>query len=128
MTATILIVGDAPVPPGTVGRVGRFESWNEAVSWFDSVLASALVGWRCTVIGPESAVRAARARALAAGAVDDEITMLVTDSGSRRVYCPSCGGLSTTRASAVRCSGCSIELVVGEHFSPVLAAHLGSPC
>ncbi|MGU3436065.1 dimethylamine monooxygenase subunit DmmA family protein [Actinomycetes bacterium M1A6_2h] len=128
MTATILIVGDAPVPPRIVGRVGRFETWDAALSWFDSELAAALVGWRCTVVGPESEVHAARARAIAAGAVDDEITTVVTERSNRRTYCPVCGHVTSTSTDAVRCSGCWLELVVGEHFSPVLAAYLGSPC
>jgi hypothetical protein len=128
VTATVLIIGDASVPQGIAGRTGRFQSWNDAEAWFDAELAAAVVGWRCTVIGPESAVRAAQARALGAGAVDDDITAVVTDRAERRVYCPPCGSVTTTTAPVVRCAGCSLELVVGEHFSPVMAAYLGSPC
>ncbi|TQS42123.1 dimethylamine monooxygenase subunit DmmA family protein [Cryptosporangium phraense] len=89
-------------------------------------VAAARVGWRLLVAGPEADVLRARAVALAGGAVDAEVTAVVTDDRTRRVWCAHCGTTTPTGDPSVRCSGCGRALVVHDHLSRRRAAYLGS--
>lgn len=94
----------------------------------ESALQRCRVGVRIVLAGSETEVYAARARALSAGAVEDELLLEVTDVERRRVYCAHCRTLSSTRSSigaTIPCRGCGRSLVVYHHFSRELSAYLG---
>jgi dimethylamine monooxygenase subunit C len=92
----------------------------------DEQLARARVGWRAMVCGPEIDIVRLQAQALAAGAVPGELTLAVTDTSARSVYCAHCAATTHTQhPGPVQCSGCGLGLVVRQHFSPRRAAYLG---
>lgn len=91
-------------------------------------LASAVVGIRVVLAGPEADVYTLRALALRMGAVDEEVFLLVTPDGSRRVHCPHCQSTTVTDRSVgevVVCTGCERSLVIYHHFSRRTATYLG---
>ncbi|WP_410872739.1 dimethylamine monooxygenase subunit DmmA family protein [Nocardia sp. A7] len=100
----------------------------------DAGLESARTGWRFLLVGAAAAVARIHARVLAAGAIDDEITIVVLDgddgfcAGTREVFCVHC---RTTTATGARiadtliCGGCGVEVVVYHHFSRRHHAYLG---
>jgi hypothetical protein len=112
-------------------------AWPEAV-WdvvvdgsyeaLDALLAEARVGMRFLVTGPEAEVYAVRARLREAGAIDEEISLLVTDRSRIRVYCAHCQHTHLHEArvnETVFCPGCRRRLIVHYHFSRQRAAYLG---
>lgn len=112
-------------------------TWPEAV-WdvvvdgsygaLDVLLAEARVGMRFLVTGPEAEVYAVRARLREAGAIDEEISLLVTDRSRIRVYCAHCQHTHLHEArvnETVFCPGCRHQLIVHYHFSRQRAAYLG---
>ncbi|GAA3392493.1 dimethylamine monooxygenase subunit DmmA family protein [Cryptosporangium minutisporangium] len=89
----------------------------------------ATVGWRLLLAGPEADVLRARAVAITGGAVDAELTVVVTDDRRRRVWCAHCG--STTEADVragddLPCADCGRTLSVHAHVSRHRAAYLGA--
>ena len=91
-------------------------------------LTSAVVGIRVVLAGPEADVYACRALALTMGAVDEELVLLVTPDGSRRVHCPHCQSTTVTDqpvGEVVVCMGCHRNLVIYHHFSRRTATYLG---
>lgn len=99
-----------------------------------ALFGRARVGWRFTIVGAESDVAVVRAAALVAGAIDEEIECLRTDSSSfagpstRRVCCAHCGTVTVARTEVggrARCAGCDTDLSVYYHFSLRRAAYLG---
>ncbi len=91
-------------------------------------IASATVGWRLLLAGSEPEVLLAYAEAVAGGVLDAEITVVVTDTARRRVWCSHC---RTTTVAEVAlgaqtdCAGCGRSLLVYHHVSRRHAAHLG---
>ncbi|MBS9372796.1 hypothetical protein GON09_001769 [Rhodococcus sp. B50] len=89
---------------------------------------AARVGWRLVLVGPESAMLAARSSAVTAGLLDDEILPVPVDSATRTVYCAHC---HSTHLAAVAigqcttCPTCASELVVYHHVSRLHGAYLG---
>lgn len=115
---------------------GRRVSWLRVpVTWGDAAetalerqLAAARVGWRLVLIGDEEPVLAARATAVAAGALDAEIMAEVLGTGYRRLYCAHCLGVHTTDAGigeTSTCPNCDTELVVYHHVSRRHGAYFG---
>jgi hypothetical protein len=91
-------------------------------------LASARVGWRLLLAGPEADVLALRALALDAGAVDAEVRCHATSTTEKVVRCAHCS--AHTRAEVplgglVTCPGCGRALTVQRHLSRRHGAHLG---
>ncbi|SHN75061.1 dimethylamine monooxygenase subunit DmmA family protein [Cryptosporangium aurantiacum] len=112
-----------------LGRPVRAWSGERATETVLSDLAdqvgAATVGWRLMLAGPQADVLRARAVALAGGAVDAEVTVLVTDDRLRRVWCAHCE-TTTEAADDVVCAGCGRDLVVHAHVSRHRAAYLGT--
>ena len=83
---------------------------------------------RIVIVGDEREAFAARACARAAGAIDDEIALLITDRRARAVFCAHCRAVQLAEAhvgDVVVCGGCARSLVVYHHFSRTHAAYLG---
>jgi hypothetical protein len=102
------------------------------VTAFDSQLATAVLGWRLMLAGSEADVGLLHARAVQAGAEDDEIAVLVTERKLGRVYCAHCAATltpaeATTAGTPERvwCPSCRRLLSVRPHYSPRHAAYLG---
>ncbi|MGW4249481.1 dimethylamine monooxygenase subunit DmmA family protein [Nocardia sp. NPDC004722] len=92
------------------------------------VLENARVGWHFVLHGTDATVSAVRARLLAAGALDAEITTLVEDAARRQVFCTHCRNTTmahTEIGGTVPCSGCGAPLAVYHHFSRRLGAYMG---
>jgi hypothetical protein len=86
------------------------------------------VGWHFVAVGTDAVVSAVRARLLAAGAIDAEITAVVDDPGPRAVFCTHCRAVTRARVTVgdtLDCSGCTAPLVVYHHFSRRLGAYMG---
>lgn len=108
--------------------------WTQlAVDVLDRQLIAARVGWRLILVGAESPVLAAQARALEAGVLAAEILAEVVEprdvgADQRSVYCAHC---ATVHQAAVpvggftRCPQCSADLVVYHHLSQRTGAYLG---
>jgi dimethylamine monooxygenase subunit C len=90
-------------------------------------LARLTTGWRLRITGPERAVLLLRAAALAHGALDEEITTVVTSAADRTVHCAHCHHRFPTTGAAARCPGCGLELDVADHLSRRHGAYLGTP-
>jgi hypothetical protein len=91
-------------------------------------VAGAVVGWRLMLAGPEVDVLAARAVAVAGGALDAELRIAVTGSQEKRVYCPHCRTTTTTSAPVAGetdCAGCGRRLHVYAHVSRRTGSYLG---
>jgi hypothetical protein len=97
----------------------------EDASALEEQLAGATVGWRLMLAGPQADVLAARSLAVEHGAIDAEITIVVTDDRERRVRCAHCTTSTRTAAARVHCAGCGRALDVHEHVSRRHAAYLG---
>jgi len=92
-------------------------------------LGTATVGWRLMLAGPEADALRAHAVALAGGALDAELTLLITGDEHRRVWCAHCGETTEARTSPgdhLPCAGCGRTLVVHAHVSRPRAAYLGA--
>lgn len=90
------------------------------------------VGTRLLITGPALDVHTARAVAAEHGVMDEEMTLLPTDDGARRVFCAHCHSVTVTEdmtgtddVAAVDCGSCKTALVVSSHFSRRMAAYLG---
>lgn len=95
---------------------------------FRAAVARSSVGVRILLVGSEAEVYAARSAALAEGAIEDELALIVSDDTARRVYCAHCAHTSTVSAyenDVIRCEQCARSLVIYHHFSPRKAAYLG---
>ena len=136
---TVLAFGAAPVADRWVGRIAALgrplrlrhhhRADDDALRELAADLERATVGWRLLLAGPEIDVLRAHAVALEGGALDAEVTILVTDDRRRRVRCAHC--TATTEADVrpderVRCAGCGRTLVVHAHVSRVRAASRGA--
>jgi hypothetical protein len=91
-------------------------------------VAGAVVGWRLMLAGPEVDVLAARAVAIAGGALDAELRVAVTGAQQKRVYCPHCRTTTTTTAPVAGetpCDGCGRRLHVYAHVSRRTGSYLG---
>jgi hypothetical protein len=108
--------------------------WSRHVA--DGVPADALaerleqerVGVRVMIAGPELAALDAARAARAAGVVDAEIRIHVTDRGQRRVQCPHCHTHTVATVAVeeiVPCAGCGRSLFVYHHVSRYHGAYLG---
>lgn len=95
---------------------------------FLKTLANTQVGADIVISGSEKDVYIARQIAIEAGAVEDELTLLITDSRLRQVYCPHCGAKTTTDqriGQRVACAGCARSVIIEKHFSRTHASYLG---
>ncbi len=91
-------------------------------------LDASRVGWRLILVGPEAAVLAAHAEAMAGGLVDDEIMPVAVGSADRTVYCAHCHATHLAAADVGRttsCPQCHAKLVVYHHVSRKHGAYLG---
>ncbi|MBB3604599.1 hypothetical protein FHT40_004277 [Mycolicibacterium sp. BK556] len=114
--------------PEAQPRVHLVTDADAARAALDTDLADAVVGWRLLLAGPAHMCLRVRARALEAGAADDEITVASTEVDTREIYCAHCR--ITTTASAglsdeIPCPACGRGLFVYHHVSRRLGAHLG---
>lgn len=114
--------------PGAVPRVHRVGDDEAARRAVTEDLATALVGWRLMIAGPADACLRLRAHAVRSDVGDDEITLASTDVEHRDVHCAHCR--SRTRAAVelgglIECGGCGLDLVVYQHVSRRIGAHLG---
>ncbi|GAB2514031.1 dimethylamine monooxygenase subunit DmmA family protein [Nocardia heshunensis] len=125
-TRVVLVTDSAETSP----LAGEFDGDILAVSpeGLGPVLEKACVGWHFVIHGTDATVSAVRARLLAAGAIDAEITTLVEDADRRRVFCTHCRTATAAQVEiggTVPCSGCGSPLVVYHHFSRRLGAYMG---
>ncbi|WP_068162749.1 dimethylamine monooxygenase subunit DmmA family protein [Rhodococcus phenolicus] len=115
---------------------GRRVSWLRVpTTWGDAAdaalerhLSAARVGWRLVLVGDEASVLAARAKAVAAGALDAEILPEVLVAGRRRLYCVHCLSVHSTDAAiggTGACPGCDAKLMVYHHVSRRHGAYFG---
>ncbi len=91
-------------------------------------IAAARVGWRLVLAGPEIDVLAARSVATGLGVLEAEISVAVTDTQRRRVFCPHCRTTTVTSepvGGSVPCDGCGRRLFVYAHVSRRAGAYLG---
>lgn len=106
----------------------RTDDLGEALALLEADLASAVVGWRLHVAGPEAEVLHVQARARALGAVDSEVIAHVTGVPARQVLCLHCDAVTETDVlvgGAVTCAGCGGELHLYHHVSRRLGSYLG---
>ncbi|WP_249012332.1 dimethylamine monooxygenase subunit DmmA family protein [Conexibacter sp. DBS9H8] len=99
-----------------------------AVAALGASLARARVGVRVMIAGPELVALDAIAAARAAGAIDAELRVWVSDRALKRVYCPHCRTFTVARvqvADTFACGGCARTLVVYHHLSRRHGAYLG---
>ncbi|RRO18021.1 hypothetical protein EIL87_07065 [Saccharopolyspora rhizosphaerae] len=100
----------------------------EAFDALDAELRDARVGWRLMLAGPEADVLALRARAISAGAVDEEVRCQVTSRDRLVVHCAHCAAHTAAAVSPgerTTCSGCGQTLHVCSHVSRHRGAYLG---
>lgn len=101
---------------------------DEALAALREQIAEASVGWRLLLAGPEHDVLKARSEAVRAGVLDAEITVTVSASGRRRVWCAHCGHETEAAVdigARTGCTGCGRSLLVHHHVSRRHAAYLG---
>lgn len=99
-----------------------------ALTRLRSMLATSTVGFRLLLAGPETDVYLARATALDCGALDEELTLVVTSADDRRVLCAHCKTLTETTepiGGTVRCAGCDRLMLIYHHYSRRTASYLG---
>ncbi|QBJ98606.1 hypothetical protein ERC79_07935 [Rhodococcus sp. ABRD24] len=141
-SVTVLSFGRAAEPRAralVAGFGGRRVSWLRMPPGFTAgaeavlgrELAAARVGWRLVLVGDEVTVLQARALAVAAGALDQEILSDVVGTDSRRVYCAHCHQMHITDTAVggrSTCPTCGVTLVVYHHLSRRHGAYLGYMC
>jgi dimethylamine monooxygenase subunit C len=91
-------------------------------------VSAARVGWRLVLAGPEIDVLAARAVATGLGVLDAEISVTVTETRRKKVFCPHCRATTDTTepvAGEIPCAGCGRRLHVYAHVSRRTGAYLG---
>ena len=91
-------------------------------------LTASVVGLRLLIVGPEQDVLALQATARGAGMIDAELTLHVTATDHRRVYCAHCRTTSSVcgQVGDVRpCSGCGRALMIFAHCSRHTGTYLG---
>lgn len=91
-------------------------------------LRAASVGVRITIAGSASDCLLLRARAIADGAEDDEVSVIAVDWGTVTVFCAHCRAVTAARArigEVITCAGCGREVVVYHHVSRRTGFHLG---
>lgn len=118
----------AAAHPDRSPRVYRPADPEAAATVLADEVAGAVVGWRLMLAGPATACLRLRARALAAGVADDEITVASTDVATRDVQCVHCRTVTTAAVAiedTVECAGCGRNLLVYYHVSRLRGAHLG---
>ncbi|MCX6405880.1 MAG: dimethylamine monooxygenase subunit DmmA family protein [Propionibacteriales bacterium] len=110
------------------GRLHALASTDEALAVVDAELAEARVGWRLLVAGPLTAVLPLRARALAGGLVDAELSVATTTTDDLLVTCAHCAAVTsapTHVGGVVPCVGCDRRLLVHHHVSRRQGTFLG---
>lgn len=121
------------------GLAGRRVSWLRmppgwtagAEAVLSRELTAARVGWRLALVGDEVTVLQARAFAVEAGALGQEILADVVDTELRRVYCAHCQRIHSTGAvlgDTSACPSCAANLVIYHHVSRLHGAYLGYLC
>ncbi|GAA1391117.1 hypothetical protein GCM10009613_32980 [Pseudonocardia kongjuensis] len=135
----VLAVGDGAA---TVARTWRAEagaagipaeqlsaaSAGPLLGELDTRLATARVGIRLMVAGPECDVLRIGAVALARGLLTAETTTFATDDRVRRVWCPHCDTTTTAEVPVggrTGCAGCGRTLLVHHHVSRREGCYLG---
>ncbi|GAA2010894.1 dimethylamine monooxygenase subunit DmmA family protein [Brevibacterium samyangense] len=105
----------------------------EALAAFSRDLASASVGVRIRITGPEADVHAAAAVALEQGALPEELVLVcdavIDEAPVRRVFCVHCSHITRTEApidGTCDCDGCGKRLGVHRHFSRRHSAYMGT--
>jgi dimethylamine monooxygenase subunit C len=91
-------------------------------------LATAVVGWRLLISGPQADVARVLATVTAAGAEPGELAAHVTGDAVKRVRCTHCGSSREVAAeigTTVGCDGCGRSLLIYHHFSRNQAAYMG---
>lgn len=104
------------------------DTCSDALAQLPAAMGQACVGWRLAVAASEADALQVRSRALALGAVGDEVLVHVTGAPVRRVLCAHCAVTTETPApvaAVVCCVGCGRDLLVYHHLSRRLAAYLG---
>jgi phytoene/squalene synthetase len=120
---TAEVAAGTPVDVRLAGRADE-----ETLAGLADRVAGAVVGWRLMLAGPEVDVLAARAVAIAGGALDAELRVAVTGTEQKRVYCPHCRTTTTTTAPVAGetpCDGCGRRLHVYAHVSRRTGSYLG---
>ena len=91
-------------------------------------LATATVGLRLMVAGPQAEVLRVYSEATSAGVLDCEIVVMVTEESRRRVRCLHCFEISQADVATgqlLMCDGCGRELFVYHHVSRRDAVYMG---
>lgn len=110
-----------------IAEFGR-PCWRVGPGDLGAALATATVGLRVLVSGPEHVVTALGAVCRDAGLLDDEITLHATGVDGCRIYCVHCRSNNIVDAkvgSIAPCPACGRGLHVYEHFSRHAASYLG---
>jgi hypothetical protein len=92
-------------------------------------LSSSLNGVRIMVVGPQFDVLQTLALARAAGALENEVRSLVTNTADLPVYCAHCRATSRVVGGvgdAVTCPACARTLEIHAHLSSVRGSYLAS--
>jgi hypothetical protein len=92
-------------------------------------LSSSLNGVRIMVVGPQFDVLQSLALARAAGALENEVRSLVTNTADLPVYCAHCRATSRVVGGvgdAVTCPACARTLEIHAHLSSVRGSYLAS--
>jgi dimethylamine monooxygenase subunit C len=111
-----------------LGRPLRRYDGDDCARVLDERLAGARVGLRVMAAGPELTVLDVLRTARAAGAIDEELRLFVTDARVRRVQCPHCHEHTEGEVAiggVLPCSGCGRRLFVYHHVSRLHGAYLG---
>ncbi|MGH8264778.1 MAG: dimethylamine monooxygenase subunit DmmA family protein, partial [Steroidobacterales bacterium] len=111
---------------GRVTDVRIFDSVNQLLADFRSILATSLMGTRLYVAGPESFIGVAMKIALEFNLNKDEIRAEDCGTLARRVYCIHCRATTeNVRTNIADCVDCGRHLIVRDHYSRRFAAYMG---
>ena len=83
-------------------------------------------GLHSVVVGSESFIWKIQKLLVQQGCLEQEYSLIKTESTDKDIYCVHCGHQQTTYASEYcTCAHCGIHLVVRTHFSQRLGAYIG---
>jgi hypothetical protein len=109
-----------------VAGLGFFETNAQLISYLEKLLSQSKMGLRLYLAGSESFIGTAMQVATRFNLNSDEVLREHNGTFVRRVWCVHCDTYTENVTHRVfKCPGCSLDLVVRDHYSGRLAAFMG---